>query len=60
MDKDANIIHYSHQANNNSRRGGRVDDCVGLENQCARKRTVGSNPTPSVDFHIRIPIMTAV
>jgi hypothetical protein len=26
------------------RRGDRVADCAGLENQCARKGTQGSNP----------------
>ena len=29
------------------RRGGRVDEGVGLENRCGGNSTVGSNPTPS-------------
>ena len=29
------------------RRGGRADECDGLENRYARKRTGGSNPSPS-------------
>jgi hypothetical protein len=32
------------------RRGDRVADCAGLENQCARKRTQGSNPCLSARF----------
>ncbi len=31
----------------NTWRGGRVVECDGLENRCARKCTVGSNPTLS-------------
>ena len=33
------------------RRGGRVDECSGLENRRGCKPTVGSNPTPSATFH---------
>ena len=33
-----------------SRRGARVVDRGGLENRCACKRTVGSNPTLSATF----------
>jgi hypothetical protein len=33
------------------RRGAGVVERGGLENRCARKRTVGSNPTPSARFH---------
>ena len=32
---------------NNTRRGARVVESGGLENRCARKCTVGSNPTLS-------------
>jgi len=31
-----------------------VDDGDGLENRCACKRTVGSNPTPSANIQIQI------
>ena len=34
------------------RRGDRVADCAGLENQCARKRTQGSNPCLSAFFKV--------
>ncbi len=33
------------------RRGARVADRGGLENRCACKRTVGSNPTLSANSH---------
>ena len=33
----------------NPRRGAGVVDRDGLENRCACKRTVGSNPTPSAN-----------
>ena len=34
-----------------SRRGGRADECGGLENRCpGLTGTVGSNPTPSAQF----------
>jgi hypothetical protein len=35
-----------------SRRGAGVVDRGGLENRCARKRTVGSNPTLSASYVI--------
>lgn len=33
-----------------ARRGGRVDECAGLENRISLTRDVGSNPTPSASF----------
>src|SRR6185436_4838476 len=40
-----------------TRRSGRVVDCAGLENRCARKGTVGSNPTSSVETgEVRMPL----
>lgn len=38
--------------------GDRVVDCVGLENQCSRKITVGSNPAPTALIGMGCQVLT--